>query len=112
MKGDASPPAKAYAEYYRACLEGDVDKLLQFIAEKERKEFEGNIKERREAVIYVLTQRPSEVKIGAPAIAGNSASFTVHGSMRPGEEATGSVKMILEEGKWRVREDKWTITSK
>ena len=112
MKGDASPPAKAYAEYYRACLEGNVDKILQFIAEKERKEFEGDIKERREAVVYVLTQRPSEVKIGTPAIVSNSASFTVHGSMRSGEEATGSVKMILEEGKWRVREDKWKITQK
>jgi hypothetical protein len=62
--------------------------------------------------MYVLTQRPSEVKIGTPAIAGNSASFTVHGSMRSGEEATGSVKMVLEGGKWKVREDKWKITSK
>jgi hypothetical protein len=52
------------------------------------------------------------VKIGTPAIAGDSASFTVHGSMRPGEEARGSVKMVLEEGKWKVLEDKWEFRSK
>ena len=38
--------------------------------------------------------------------------FTVHGSIRLGEEATGSVKMVLEEGQWKVSEDKWTITGK
>ncbi|MGD0918039.1 MAG: hypothetical protein ABSB22_16425 [Thermodesulfobacteriota bacterium] len=86
--------------------------MREFIAEKERKEFERDIKESREAVMFVMTQRPSEAKIGTPAIAGDSASFTVHGSMQFGEEATGSVKMVVEEGKWRVREDKWKITQK
>jgi hypothetical protein len=86
--------------------------VREFIAEKERKEFERDIKENREALMYVLAQRPSEVKIGTPSIAGNSASFTIHGSMGPGEEAMGSVKMVLEDGKWKVSEDKWKITQK
>jgi hypothetical protein len=112
IKGDGSPPAKAYGEYYRACLAGEIDKIREFIAEKERNDFDLNMKESREVVMYVLTERPSSVEIGTPAIAGDSASFTVHGSMRPGEKATGSVKMVLEKGKWKVREDKWTITPK
>lgn len=112
MKGADSPPAKAYAEYYRACFQGDIDKILPFIAEKERKAFKGDIQERREAILYVLKQRPSEVKISPPAISANSATFTVHGGIRSGETATGSVLMILEEGTWKVEKDKWEITTK
>jgi hypothetical protein len=112
VKGDAGPLAKAYAEYYKGCLRGNIDRILPFIAEKERKKFEGDIKENREAIIFVLTQRPSEVEIGPPVISGNSASFTIHGSLPSGEEATGSVKMILEDEKWKVSEDKWKITLK
>ena len=36
-----SPPAKAYAEYYRSCLEGDIGKILPFLAEKEREALKG-----------------------------------------------------------------------
>lgn len=107
-----SPPAKAYAEYYRSCLEGDIDKILPFLAEKERMALKGNIQENREAILYVLTQRPSEVEINPPAISGNSATFTVQGVMRSGETATGSVLMNLEEGTWKVGKDKWEIAGK
>jgi len=90
----------------------DLGRILPSIAEMERKEIEGYIKEDREAIIYVLTQRPSSVEISPPVIDGKSASFTVHGSMKAGGEAKGSVKMIIEEGKWKVSEDKWEINLK
>lgn len=73
---------------------------------------EGDIQERREALLYVLTQRPFEVRIHTLVVSGDSASFIVEGNMRYGEKATGAVVMILEKGNWKVLEDKWKITGK
>jgi len=112
IKGDTSLPARVYVEYYKSCLEGNLGKGRDFMAERERKEFDRHARENREALLYLFTQRPSEVRISTPAISGNTASITVHGSIRLGEEATGSIKMVLEGGQWKVSEDKWTITGK
>jgi hypothetical protein len=44
-----------------------------------------------------------------PVRSGDSASFTVRGSMQTGMEATGSMRMVLENGQWKVSEDRWQI---
>ena len=93
-------------------MKGDVDALRGYLAQESREEFDRNFKEMREAVMYVLMQRPSEIRIATPTITGKTAMFTVHGSQRRGEEGVGSVKMILENEGWKILEDKWTFTVK
>ncbi len=63
-----------------------------------------------QAVTNFLRVRPAKIKIGKPLVADDKASFIVEGSESTGEKATGSIKMILEGGKWNVAEDKWKIS--
>ena len=112
VKGDTSPPAKAYAEYYRACTAGDIDKVRSFLHAKNREEFDAYDKEMREAVMYTLQMRPAKITISKPTVEGDNVSLTINGSSKYGEKATGSVKMVLEGGTWRVLEDKWEFTTK
>jgi hypothetical protein len=100
----------AYAGYYRACVAGDVGQILASIASGNRREFESYNKDMREMVIAVLKARPAKIKIGNPSISGDKASFSVEGLDNAGQKAIGSIKMVMEEGKWKVSEDKWSIT--
>jgi len=110
VTGDTSPSAKAYAEYYRACIKGDIDKIRSFMHSKIRDEFDAYDKEMREAMIYALQHmRPTGINISKPSVTAEYASFIVKGSLKYGEKATGSVRMILEEGQWKVLEDKWDV---
>lgn len=109
VSGDASPPAKAYAEYHKACIAGDDKSIRDFLTYKNQKEFDSYDESRREAVIYILKLRPEKIKIAEPVISSDKASFTVEGLETPGEKMTGSIKMIFENGKWKVSEDKWKI---
>ncbi|OGP57143.1 MAG: hypothetical protein A2V65_07505 [Deltaproteobacteria bacterium RBG_13_49_15] len=111
MTGDASPPAEVYAEYYRACLAGDTGKMLPFFSGKARKEFESFDKDSRNMIAELCKTRPDEVKISKPSIFGDQVSFTVTGTSRQGEKATGKVKMVNEQGLWKVLEDKWEFIS-
>ncbi len=69
-------------------------------------------KGRREAMIDTLKMRPAKIKVGKPTVASDKASFTVEGAGADIKKAIGSIKMILENGGWKVLEDKWEITSK
>lgn len=84
-------------------------RVCDFLTYKNQKEFDSYDENRREAVIYILKMRPEKIKIAEPVISSDKASFTVEALETPGEKMTGSIKMIFENGKWRVSEDKWKI---
>lgn len=112
VTGDSSPPAKAFAHYYRLCLEGEIAKLLGCIASESRKQLESMDQPTREMALEVLKMKPAKIKIGKPIVTGQTASFKVEGFPSTGEKATGSVKMVLEDGTWKILEDKWAYESK
>jgi hypothetical protein len=111
VTGEASRPAKVYAEYYRACLAGDTGKMLTFLSSKVWKEFESYDKDTLNIIAELCKTRPDEVKISKPSVSGSQISFTVIGRSRQGEKATGNVKMLNEQGEWKVLEDKWEFIS-
>lgn len=110
MKGVDSPPARAYAEYHKACLAGDSTKLLPLVVYRNQKEFASYDKEMRDMFIELLKMRPAKIMIDKPVVTGDTATFTVKGAATPGETVTGSIKMVLEDNKWKVAEDKWKTT--
>jgi hypothetical protein len=112
VTGDSSPPSKAYARYYRLCLEGEIAKLLDCLASVSRKQLESMDQPIREMALEVLRMKPAKIRIGKPIITGQAASFKVEGFPPAGEKATGSVKMVLEDGTWKILEDKWAYESK
>lgn len=114
VTGDTSPPVMAYAEYYWACVEGDSERVRGFLSAQARRQFDSFDNESRDAFLYTCSTRPAQISVAArtPLEVGSMVSFSVAGATPAGERATGSVKMVLEEGQWRVMEDKWEFLSK
>lgn len=112
FSGDDSPPVKAYKEYYRAIMAGDAAAMKKFLTAKSLKEFEAMTDPKDQAMVMdLMKMRPETITIAKPTITDNEATFTAEGKEGTGE-ATGTIKMQLEEGQWKVLEDKWATVYK
>ena len=111
FEGDDSAPVKAYKDYYRAVMAGDAGDIKKNLAAKSLKEFESMDAKEQEMVFEIMKMRPEELKIAKPAVAGNEATFKAEGKEGTGL-STGTIKMQLEDGKWKVLEDKWSTVIK
>lgn len=109
--GDDSAPVKAYKEYYRSIMEGNAENLKKYLVTKNLKEFESFDSKEREMALELMKMRPEKIKIEKPIITGDEATFKVEGK-EGSDLSTGSIKMLLEDGKWKVLEDKWKTISK
>ena len=109
--GDDSAPVKAYKDYYRAVMAGDAGALKKNLAAKSLKDFESMDPREQEMVLEMMKMRPEALKIAKPSIAGNEATFKAEGKEGTGL-STGTIKMQLEDGKWKVLEDKWSTVIK
>jgi hypothetical protein len=89
-----------------------VEQIRASIASRNLKEFDAYDTVTHHAAIEVLKTHPPKIIIGHAIIVGDTASFRVEGSETSGETATGSIKMILEDGKWKVLEDKWQVAGR
>lgn len=76
-----------------------------------QEQFASYDKEMRDMVIGLLKMRPTKIMIDKPVVIGDTATITVKGASASGETETGSIKMVLEENKWKVAEDKWKTTA-
>jgi len=112
FSGDDSAPVRAYKEYYRAILAGDAAAMKKNLCSKSLKEFEQMTDPKDQAMAMGLMQmRPESIKIAKPATTGNEATFKAEGLEGTGL-STGTVKMLLEDGAWKVLEDKWSTVYK
>ncbi len=109
--GDDSAPVKAYKEYYRAVMSGNAEGMKKGLAAKSLKDYEKMEGKEQEMLLDVMKMRPEKLKIEKPVIAGNEAVFKVSGK-EGSAVSTGTIKMVNENGTWKVLEDKWTIVSK
>ena len=109
--GDDSAPVKAYKDYYRAVMAGEAGALKKNLAAKSLKDFESMDAKEQEMVFEMMKMRPEVLKIAKPAITGNEATFKAEGKEGTGD-STGTIKMQLEDGKWKVLEDKWSTVIK
>ena len=112
VSGDTSAPALAYADYYRAALAGDVDKIRSAFVAERRKDFDASDSQKRALILDVLKMNPAEIRIGKPAVAGGTATLTVEGLNETAGKTIGTVTMVQEKGVWRVAKEKWSSTSK
>jgi len=87
-----------------------VEQIRASIASRNLKEFDAYDQATRRAAIEVLKMHPPKIIIGHATVVGGTASFRVEGSEAGGGTTTGEIKMILEDGKWKVLEDKWQST--
>jgi hypothetical protein len=113
ITGDTtSPPAVAYAEYYRAARTGDTKKMRGCLAAARIKEFDTMDAKMRSMMLDVLGDNPAEIRIGKPSITGTRAALVVEGMNLQTTKTTANVTMVQEGGAWKVDQEKWTTTSK
>lgn len=108
VSGDASPPASAYAEYYRAVFAGDVKAISGFFAAARRKDFEAADPKKREMLLELMKTNPAEIRILQPVIAGATATLTVEGVNETSGKTTGTITMVREGGAWKIAGEKWS----
>lgn len=107
--GDDSAPVKAYKDYYRAVMAGDAEAMKKTLCARSLKEFEEMADPKDQAMVMGLMQmRPEAINIEKPAITGDEATFTARGKEGKAE-ATGTIRMKMEDGSWKVLQDKWSM---
>lgn len=111
FEGDDSAPVEAYKDYYRAVMAGDAAAMKKILVAKSLKEFESMDAREQEMALEIMKMRPEALKIAKPTIAGNEATFKAEGK-EGGGISTGTIKMQMEDGKWKVLEDKWSTVIK
>lgn len=108
VTGDDSPAGKAYASYYKAKLAGDIDEVKKWVVKEHVKDLDSEMG--RMMIKMSMKIDPKKVNIIKTDISGNSAKLTVKGTTDAQSPATGTVKMVLENGHWKVDIDKWDLT--
>jgi hypothetical protein len=102
--GAKSPPAKAYARYYRALLSGDLETVKKLVLPAAWKSFEGE----DPATVAELAElvKPPQPQITSVKTSGNRATLHVEGE-KDGQKLSGVVRMVEQGGEWRVESDDW-----
>lgn len=104
VSGSSSAAAKAYAEYYTALFSGDLPKAKALIVKAEQKNFDTPLGVNLSGFIRAI--RPSAITISSSSHTAKEETLTVTGPL-PAGQVTGSILMVLEDGKWKVKQEKW-----
>ena len=104
IKGDGSPAAAAYEEYYKALMAGDIPAVKKLIIKKNAEQLDD---ETANMIVDIAqAAHPREIEIVTTNITDKSAELSVKGSV-DGSQGTGKVEMVVEDGQWKVATDKW-----
>jgi len=112
VTGDASPPARAYADYYHAAFSGSADKIRPFLAKPRLQELDKADPKTRGMMLELLKSNPEQIRITKATSKGSTAALTVEGVNETATRSTAEVTMVNEGGSWKVQKEKWSITNK
>jgi HEAT repeat protein len=102
-------PGEAYAKYNQALEAKDVRQALKYVPKDKARQMEGLSDEQ----VYGKLQALSPLRIAdvlGQALPENRVSLTVQGRLEgAGLSATGTVLMLLEDGQWKVQEERWDL---
>jgi hypothetical protein len=108
VSGDTSPPAKAYADYYRAVFAGDVKAIAASFVAARRKDFEAADPEERKMLLEMMKINPPEIRILPPVVNGSTATLTIEALNESSGQTTATITMVQEGGAWKVAREKWS----
>jgi hypothetical protein len=104
IKADGSPAAAAYSDYYKALMAGDITTVKKLILKENAEQLDDETAEM--IVDLAQSMHPKEIEIVTANISGTSAELSVTGSV-DGSQGKGTVEMVVEDGQWKVANDKW-----
>ncbi len=104
VKGDGTPAAAAYADYYKALMAGDIPTLKKLIIKENAEQLD----DETAGMIVDMAQsfHPKEIEIVTVNPTDSSAELKVTGNA-DGSQGTGTIEMVVEDGQWKVATDKW-----
>jgi hypothetical protein len=108
VTGDDTPAGKSYASYYKAKLAGNVGEMKKWVVKSHVKDLDSEMG--KMMVKMSMTTDPKTINIVSTDVSGDSATLNVKGKTGAQSSATGHVKMVLEDGEWKVDTDKWDLT--
>ena len=111
----ADPPENVYANFHRAAVAGDLDRMLLYAPAARRKEMAALPPAQRAAQAkFIGAQLPRTYVIQAKTVDANGLSLHVSGMSTPprsdqqSEMVYGSIQMRLEGGDWKVASMNWS----
>ena len=108
VTGDDTPAGKSYASYYKAKLAGNVEEMKKWVVKSHVKDLDSEMG--KMMVKMSMSTDPKTINIVSTDLSGDSAILMVKGKTDGKSSATGHVKMVLEDGAWKVDTDKWDLT--
>jgi HEAT repeat protein len=105
----AKQAGDAYAKYHQALEAKHLQEALKYVPKEKSKQLEGL--PRDEVYKKLLALSPLRiVSVSGKALPDDRLSLTVEGRLeKVGLQATGSVLMLLEDGQWKVLEERWNL---
>jgi len=111
----AEEPEAVYAKFHRAAMAGDVDEMLKYGLARRRAEMQGASGPTREAalkLVQFMMPRAFKLENKAVNVKSGRATLTVSGPFEGGrhdmDTVYGTVKMVVENGEWKVDEASWS----
>jgi hypothetical protein len=105
IRGDDSPPVRAYATYYRALLRGDLSEVRKSVSKRQLPDLD-RMGEKVLAVSGAV--QPALIAIHDVKTTSDRSTFVAEGK-KGKSSGRGSIVMILEDGAWKVDSDRWSF---
>ena len=106
ITGKNDPPSQAYAAYCKALLMGDVEEFKKYFPSENLAMLPKDEKELVLGTEFIQDTMMTQMDILNSTISGDTAVLTIKGT-RGLSKAEGTVKMVQENGLWKVSEESW-----
>ena len=106
ITGKSDPPSQAYAAYSRAVMNGDVEEFKKYFPSENLATLPKDEKELALGLEFIQDMMMTEMEILTSTISGDTAVLTIKGN-RGLSKSQGTVKMVQENGLWKVSEESW-----
>ncbi|MFP4497529.1 MAG: hypothetical protein ACLFQV_04900 [Vulcanimicrobiota bacterium] len=108
----ADTPEQVYAKINKAIHARDVDELMKHVSEKSKQDLEKHKEDLPKMIKLIQVMTPEEYEIVDKQISGDTATLKLTAMMNffgMGEPkpAEGTVKMVKEEGQWKLDKEDW-----
>jgi len=97
-------PGKVYLAMHRATLAGDVDAMLQLAMKEKADQMRAarNDPDFPKMLEMIKLFEPAQVRVVSGRADANRAELQIDGKESDGAAMTGTVKLVKEEGAWRI----------
>ena len=108
VTGSNDAPSKTYAAYTNAVWEGNIEEFKKYVPSENLKLMPEDKNEVVLGLEFVQDTMMTNMEIIKSTVSGNNAELKIKGS-RGIDKADGTVKMVLENGQWKVSEESWEL---